>query len=205
VQREIGSTPTPRNAVEEITMSKYRKKPVEIDAVQFTGGAESATRVIDWVLAGGGTARYHGLVAAQEFGDGKGHPADDEHVSINTLEGTMRASVGDWVIRGVQGEHYPCKPDIFAATYDRPTVAPLDAVEPITPERVQAAVDALGVGIPLLDMRSLQLDADGMTIVALSKDAQGKPQVSGNSLATYTVTVPWAPAVLRADQSVGRG
>ena len=67
------------------------------------GGAASATPVIDWVLRGGGTARYHD---------------DDDTLRIDTLEGTMIASAGDWVIRGVQGEHYPCKPDIFSATYE---------------------------------------------------------------------------------------
>ncbi|MBN9034978.1 MAG: hypothetical protein J0H53_02820 [Rhizobiales bacterium] len=40
------------------------------------------------------------------------------HAVIKTLEGEMRADVGDWIIRGVKGELYPCKPDIFAATYE---------------------------------------------------------------------------------------
>jgi hypothetical protein len=40
------------------------------------------------------------------------------HVDIHTMEGTMRGDVGDWIIRGVKGEFYPCKPDIFAATYE---------------------------------------------------------------------------------------
>ena len=44
--------------------------------------------------------------------------ADTEHLRIRTLEGTMRAEVGDYIIKGVQGEFYPCKPDIFAATYE---------------------------------------------------------------------------------------
>ena len=41
----------------------------------------------------------------------------DEGISIETLEGTMRADPGDWIIKGVKGEFYPCKPDILAATY----------------------------------------------------------------------------------------
>lgn len=42
----------------------------------------------------------------------------DEHLDIETLEGTMRASPGDWIIRGVKDELYPCKPDVFEATYE---------------------------------------------------------------------------------------
>jgi len=43
----------------------------------------------------------------------------DKEVEIKTLEGTMRADVGDWIITGIKGEKYPCKPDIFEATYER--------------------------------------------------------------------------------------
>lgn len=82
----------------------FRKKPVEIQAMQWDGTAESATAVIDWVLATGTRcARLHD---------------ETRTLAIDTLEGTMSASPGDWIIRGVQGEHYPCKPDIFSATYD---------------------------------------------------------------------------------------
>lgn len=86
-------------------MAKYRKKPVEIEAMEFVGSPREATKVIDWALESGGTIRYH-------------DEGSREHLSINTLEGTMTASVGDFIIRGVQGEFYPCKPDIFAATYE---------------------------------------------------------------------------------------
>jgi hypothetical protein len=85
---------------------KFRKKPVEIQAVQWTG--DNTSDVIDWVLhTGSRSARWH-------------EPTDPhgEHLAIDTLEGTMRAAVGDWIVRGVKGEHYPCKPDIFEATYE---------------------------------------------------------------------------------------
>jgi hypothetical protein len=87
----------------------YRKKPVQIQAIHWDGTAEGATPVIDWVLAGGGTARYSDATDA---------PGARTEIAIDTLEGTITAAPGDYVIRGVQGEHYPCKPDIFAATYD---------------------------------------------------------------------------------------
>ena len=85
---------------------KFRKKPVVIDATSWDGTVEEATRIINWVLDGGGTAR---LV---EWTD------DTWALHIDTLEGTMTARPNDWIIRGVQGEHYPCKPDIFDATYE---------------------------------------------------------------------------------------
>lgn len=89
-------------------MDRFRKKPVEIEAVQWDGTAKGSTPIIDWILAGGGTARYSCA-----------DPTCDLHtLAIDTLEGTMHASAGDWIIRGVRGESYPCKPDIFAATYE---------------------------------------------------------------------------------------
>ena len=79
-------------------MAKYRKKPVVIEAVQFTGA--------NWA-------------EIQAFA-GMDVQLDDIAVllKIPTLEGVMQADKGDWIIRGIKGELYPCKPDIFAATYE---------------------------------------------------------------------------------------
>lgn len=82
---------------------KFRKKPVEIEALRLT--EEAAHDALLWIRAGGAKANF---VALQRF----------RGIDIYTLEGTMRADVGDWIIRGVQGEFYPCKPDIFEATYE---------------------------------------------------------------------------------------
>lgn len=82
-------------------MAKYRKKPVVIEAMQFTGGAASADEIRSF--AGNSFVCWH---------------FNHDSIAINTLEGTMHTSVGDWVIKGVKGEFYPCKPDIFAATYE---------------------------------------------------------------------------------------
>lgn len=81
-------------------MAKFRKKPVVIDAVQWTGTKPSEAEVLDFVKPTVGV-----LVIGLQ-------------VMIPTLEGTMRGDVGDWIIRGVKSELYPCKPDIFAATYE---------------------------------------------------------------------------------------
>ncbi len=78
---------------------RFRKKPVVIEAMQnLTGHAES---ISTWMKSHGVTPVWDGATFA-----------------IVTLEGTMTAGRGDWIIRGVKGEFYPCKPDIFEATYD---------------------------------------------------------------------------------------
>ena len=81
-------------------MTRYRKKPVVIEAVQWTG--ENADEIVTFACP-----------AAMLFPEG---------MRIKTLESatdeSLLANVGDWIIRGVKGEFYPCKPDIFAATYE---------------------------------------------------------------------------------------
>ena len=87
-------------------IQRFRKKPVEIEAVRFFRG--NAEEVAAWC---GGRYRR---------GQSKPSDPDDfpEWLDIPTLENVMKASLGDWVIRGVRGEFYPCKPDIFAETYE---------------------------------------------------------------------------------------
>jgi hypothetical protein len=98
---------------------KFRKKPVVIDAIQFTGGAEAATPIIDWILNGGHTATYRPEREERFAANGEqSQMFEPEHIRIRTLEGIHQGIVGDWIIRGVAGEFYPCKPDIFAATYE---------------------------------------------------------------------------------------
>lgn len=83
-------------------MPRFRKKPVEIDAVQWTGS--NTAEVADFMGSSPGIGS-----------DGQGA----HWVEIATLEGTMRADKGDWIIRGIRGELYPCKPDIFEGSYDQ--------------------------------------------------------------------------------------
>lgn len=87
-----------------INMAKYRKKPVVIDAEQFTD--ELKDRTLNW-------AQQFQMNIIPDW-DGNGIPI----IKIPTLEGEMVASLGDWIIRGVSGEMYPCKPDIFEKTYE---------------------------------------------------------------------------------------
>jgi len=100
-------------------VQKFRKKPVVIEAWQFDGTKESGEAICSWAWDHDAHAEYEPFLADHFKGDPRvyvAHP--DPFLRIVTLEGTMVASKGDWVIRGVQGEFYPCKPDIFEATYE---------------------------------------------------------------------------------------
>lgn len=87
---------------------KFRKKPVVIDAIQFT--RESAPDCVAFMTTDASSVTGFDI-----------HYDDDGRSTfvITTLEGTMHVSLGDWIIRGVKGELYPCKPDIFDATYEK--------------------------------------------------------------------------------------
>lgn len=86
-------------------MPKFRKKPVEVEAVQWDGTDTVLDLIERWAGAAPGP---EDVGVAVSMGD----------LFVGTLEGEMRASPGDWIIRGVAGEIYPCKPDIFAKTYE---------------------------------------------------------------------------------------
>lgn len=81
---------------------KVRKKPVTVDAVQWTGGKDDRDAAdflgadLLWI----------------------GHDETGSRLGIKTLEGQHIANAGDWLIRGVKGEHYACKPDVFELTYE---------------------------------------------------------------------------------------
>lgn len=80
---------------------KYQKKPLIIDAVQFDGSAESLVKMVKDINAPISMWTH-----------------SSECLIIPTLEGNLIANIGDWVIKGVKGEFYPCKPDIFKITYE---------------------------------------------------------------------------------------
>lgn len=86
-------------------MAKYRKKPVVIDAFRWTGGPDQ-TEDPEWIVE----AIKDGKVTVTNYVSTQMH--------IETLEGVMTAKLGDYVIRGISGEIYPCKPDIFEKTYE---------------------------------------------------------------------------------------
>lgn len=87
-------------------MAKFRKKPVVIEAEQVPPSKD-----LDYLERWGRLAAWMQMGKANFVVTGKG-------VDIKTLEGTMTADPNDWIIKGVKGEFYPCKPDIFEATYE---------------------------------------------------------------------------------------
>lgn len=94
---------------------RYRKKPVEVDAIQWNG--ENIQEVLDFCYSD--TRWKEGIESHYVHGPSIGHVPATGDLDIPTLEGTMNARPGDWIIRGVRGELYPCKPDIFEQTYDK--------------------------------------------------------------------------------------
>ena len=83
---------------------KFRKKPVEIEAMKFETNNDNGLCMKEiecWILKNGGTVENN-----------------NTDLKIKTLEGIMRADVGDWIIKGIKGEFYPCKPDVFEVTYE---------------------------------------------------------------------------------------
>ena len=101
-------------------MTHFRKKPVVIEAKQATGTPDSNREIIDWTRGSATPAFMDTEVrnCSAEHPDGFDYPA----LKINTLEGTMTVKPGDWIIKGVKGEMYPCKDEIFRLTYE-PVVA----------------------------------------------------------------------------------
>lgn len=86
---------------------KYRKKPVTVDAVRYTG--DNLAEVEQFL------GREAKAEEATLSGPGRGL---HDGIRIHTLEGTLTASVGDWVVQGTRGEFYPVKPDPFADTFE---------------------------------------------------------------------------------------
>lgn len=83
-----------------MSIQQYRKKPVVIEAILWDGTTECAFKMVN------------------EWNAGFTHNVEKGEAYIITLEGTMTANKGDYIIKGVKGEFYPCKPDIFDATYE---------------------------------------------------------------------------------------
>lgn len=79
--------------------AKFQKKPIVIEAMPYDGTYQSGNAILEWA-------------------DSTVGRSDLVNLSIKTLEGKLTVSPGDWVIKGIAGEFYPCKPDIFRETYE---------------------------------------------------------------------------------------
>ncbi len=98
---------------------RFRKKPIVIEAVQFDGTPSGAISVFEKFDIPGGK-----FIPGYDLRTGT--------LLIPTLEGNHTASHGDWIIRGIKGEFYPCKPDIFVATYEE-----VDRADTLLPHEAQ--------------------------------------------------------------------
>lgn len=105
-------------------MGQYRKKPVVIEAFKWTGAYDQTENPV-WIVE----AIKDGRVQFEN------ELTPDVYLTIDTLEGVMKANQGDWIIRGLKGELYPCKPDIFEASYelveDSPVAPKPTAIQPV--------------------------------------------------------------------------
>lgn len=93
-------------------IKKYVKKPVEIEAIQLK--EDNIIEVFDFL----DEANYKETKSAEELENFSQMILKQGYIEIETLEGYVKANFGDYIIKGVKGEFYPCKPDIFQATYE---------------------------------------------------------------------------------------
>ena len=84
-------------------MPKFRKKPVIIEATKFMGGFSYDEMCVEW---------------GEDFANQSVYDSKVNSLMIKTLEGDHMANIGDYIIKGIAGEYYPCKPDIFEQTYE---------------------------------------------------------------------------------------
>lgn len=96
-----------------MTIKTFQKKPVQIQAIQYIG----VSNLLEVLKFTGKSPEWHKFFNS-ESDYVEWVKNDNEIMKIFTLEGTMNALPGDWIIKGVQGEFYPCKPEIFKATYE---------------------------------------------------------------------------------------
>ena len=93
-------------------IKKYVKKPVQIEAIQLK--EDNIIEVFDFL----DEANYKETKSTEELEDFNQRMLEQGYIEIETLEGIMKASFGDYIIKDVKGEFYPCKPDIFISTYE---------------------------------------------------------------------------------------
>lgn len=121
----------PDNKTVTFDASQYRKKPVIVTAIQLPAeGDDNLDAFLAWAEATG----FENFTSER-----------DGFMAIQTLEGVMMAQPGDWIVKGVAGEFYPCKPDIFAATYE-PAAAPTPAAQSAGQEAVPVGRVQVGDG-----------------------------------------------------------
>lgn len=97
---------------------KYRKKPVIIDAIKWSGLEKDLPKILEFIQDGHKDFSHLPKTGGMKHA-GVGYTPPTGELNIPTLEGDHTASPGDWIIKGVKNEFYPCKPDIFEMTYEK--------------------------------------------------------------------------------------
>jgi hypothetical protein len=104
-----------------LNVASYRKKPVTIQATRWDGSQDEAREIVEWIngLSGDAHVRDRGWMEEQGIDVAQFIGVENltHSISIATLEGDMFVLPGDWVIRGLAGEFYPCKNEIFEQSY----------------------------------------------------------------------------------------
>lgn len=100
----------------------FVSNPVVIEARKFDGDKDQALDIVDWILENNGDAAYFRERESKTIEATPGKPKQiipsrPAHIRIDTLEGNMVADIGDWIIKGTQGEFYPCKDSVFRTKY----------------------------------------------------------------------------------------
>ena len=141
--------------------TQFRKKPVVISAIQWTG-----ENLVDVIHFTDGRPPNNKSSHAGMMWDQYVDVVRKDGLKIFTMEGKMDASIGDWIIKGVKGEHYPCKPEIFALTYDDAS-----ASTDLSQAAVAAALEAAAkqVGDRGEWMQSHNLIGNGYVFAGLAK------------------------------------
>lgn len=147
------------------TVAQWRKKPVVIEAVRWDGDQSTFDTIERW--------------AGKPVNDLDGYT-----LLIPTLEGEMQASLNDWIIKGVKGEIYPCKPDIFAATYEPASPSP----EALPASGVDVQINEKALLAAENAMKECRLD------LIHSALARIWPQLAEAAVSAYLAALTSAPA-----------
>lgn len=179
----------------------FRKRPVVVDAVQWTG--INLHEVICFTDGPPQTRSHHAGMMWENYSD----LVKRDGLKIYTLEGVMSADIGDWIIKGVKGEHYPCKPDIFAMTYESEDAPPalLPPEKPVHTDLSRTEImKNIAYNQALNDVKALGAQPqkpapDGWKLVPVEPtqrmiDAYNEGMVSGGATRAYRDMLAAAPA-----------
>ena len=164
----------------------FRKKQVVIEAVQFDGSEESIANILK--------------LGASRLVDVDHEEQNLPKIQISTLEGKMTAKIGDYVIKGVHGELYPCKPDIFAETYEEcnePSVMNFgQAIERLKQGDKVARKGWNGKGMWIVLMPALYLEAGMANPRTIKHIGKGTPLDCQPYIVMWTAERKWQPGWL---------